>query len=358
MRIGIIGGAGRMGGWFARFFAHEGYDVLIADPVSPGTLTNAQVIESSDVVLFALPLRETAKVIEKLAPLGRKNQLWMDVTSIKREAVKAALLSKAEVLSIHPMFAPTFPSMHGQTVIVSPARVSEEKQAWFMGLLKKHNAKIKIADADTHDRWMATIQGFTHFSAITAAKTLRDSGFDIAESLQFTSQVYRLRIALIARVMQQNPELYADIQLENDLLPEILDHYLEASEELYHIVRTYDREAFIEYFKEAGEYFTESLKNKKGGDAFEETNALVQLLADLTDDNTVRIQAAADRAGLLQDLLTVFSKHNISLTSIHSIRTTQDGFAFHIGLDRSNTDPEIKKVKDELSQQFGVSFLA
>src|SRR3989338_3642874 len=98
---GIIGGKGLIGTFFATVLRQAGLTVLVSDI---GTkLNNRDLIAQSDIVAFAVPLHKTEKIIKGLARYGRRDQLWIDFTSIKTPAINAMLRSKAEVIGLHPM---------------------------------------------------------------------------------------------------------------------------------------------------------------------------------------------------------------------------------------------------------------
>ena len=101
MIIGILGGNGKMGHAFAKFFRKNGEKVLIADRGSP--LSNREVAQKAEVVLVAVPIDLAERVITEIAPFVRKNALFLDVTSIKEKPVAAMLQSHASVIGMHPM---------------------------------------------------------------------------------------------------------------------------------------------------------------------------------------------------------------------------------------------------------------
>lgn len=272
--IGIIGGHGEMGGWFARWFGTFDLPVLISDL---GTeLTNSALVQQADVVLFAVPIDATESVMQALWPDSRPDQLWMDITSIKVEVVKAMLRSKAEVLGTHPMFGGSVDSFNQQTIILCPARVSRW-QGWLEGLLEQSQAKVKISEPETHDYMMTVVQGLTHFSSIALAHAFKLLNVDIPESLSYTSPVYRLHLDMMGRIMEQSPELYADIQLQNKHAKTVIETYIQSAAKLFRLVEDQDREAFVHYFKEAAAYLGDFKKT-----AFEESNALIKALVDIT----------------------------------------------------------------------------
>src|ERR1700719_3861300 len=68
----VIGGHGKMGGWFAEFLASQGFRVAIADPMGglPGFDTVAEWENDPldfDLIVLATPLSTTAGLLEVLA---------------------------------------------------------------------------------------------------------------------------------------------------------------------------------------------------------------------------------------------------------------------------------------------------
>ena len=102
--IGLVGGTGTMGRMFKGLFEASGYRVLISGLDTE--LSNERLVEASDVVIFAVPVRDTVSVIRSLAPLVRPGQLLSDFTSIKQEPVVAMLETDASVIGCHPIFGP------------------------------------------------------------------------------------------------------------------------------------------------------------------------------------------------------------------------------------------------------------
>jgi len=276
--IGIIGGRGKTGSWFARFFKANGYQVLIADQHTK--LTSEKLIARSDVVIFSLPIDITPEVIREFAPLAKPEQLWMDFTSIKTPAVNAMLRSQAEVIGCHPMFGPMVDSIVEQTVIVCPVRVKRWK-GWWERLLKANKATVKISTPAEHDRMMAIVQGLTHFSAITIAHTLRELGVDIPASLSFTSPVYKIHLDMEGRILAQDPGLYAAIQVLNPETREVLHTHLQSVSKLFQTVEQRDLAAFIDYFQKAAEYLGDFKEQ-----ALAESNDLIKALVERQDKTT------------------------------------------------------------------------
>jgi len=100
-------------------------------------------------------------------------------------------------------------------------------------------------EPEEHDRMMAVVQGLTHFQAISAAHCMMRLGFDIEASVEISSPVYRLRLAMIGRILGHDPRLYAEIQTHNPYIPDILRALAESSSLLQERVETKNADGFV-----------------------------------------------------------------------------------------------------------------
>ncbi|MCK4797509.1 MAG: prephenate dehydrogenase/arogenate dehydrogenase family protein [Spirochaetes bacterium] len=250
--IGIIGGTGVMGQMFKRFFEDQGFKVLIASRKTD--LSIEDCARSCDVVIISVPINVTIKIIERVGPLVKKEGLLMDLTSLKVGPVKAMLQSSScSVLGAHPVFGPGLKNFKNQTIVLCPAR-GIKWQRWLEKLLLKNEAKLKICTPSQHDKMMAVIQGMIHFTTITISHVLKEMKIDIAESLDFSSPIYKLRLDMLGRILNQEPRLYGNIEIMNPETPKVLKKYLKTSKKLFDIIKEKDIEKFISYFNEAAEY--------------------------------------------------------------------------------------------------------
>ncbi len=275
-RIGIIGGEGRMGQWFARFFKDSGCQVLSSDLKT--TISSEQLVADSDIVVFSVPISVTVDVIESLLPVIRSEQLLIDLTSIKQPAVQAMLASNAEVLGLHPMFGPQIDSIVGQTVVMCKAR-PRAITPFIEELLVRSGVLLCQSTPEEHDKMMAIIQGLNHFMALVMADCFRRIGVDIGRSLDFSSPIYRMRMAMVGRVLAQDPRLYAEIEILNPASLGPIGKFIESAKELAQHVKDKNIEGFIDYFNQSAEYL---------GDfkdiAMSESNHLIELLHKTTPD--------------------------------------------------------------------------
>ena len=76
--IGIIGGTGGIGKWFADFFNGEGHRVLVSGRTKGPSIS--EITTSCRVVIVAVPIAATLDVIRKTGPLLPEDALLMDLT--------------------------------------------------------------------------------------------------------------------------------------------------------------------------------------------------------------------------------------------------------------------------------------
>ena len=234
--IGIIGGKGEMGKYFADFFEQNGYKVIISDKRTK--LTNIQLTKKADVVIVSVPIGVTEKVINEVAPYIKKDGLLLDFTSLKVFPMKVMSKVKGSYLGCHPLFGPTT-SIEGQMIILCKGK-GNKWYKWWKELLIKNKVVVRELTAKKHDNLMAYIQSLTHFSYLALADTLRESGLKLNELLEFHSPIYRMRMDVMGRILDQDPNLYAQIQIQNPDSLKVMNNLIRLSEEWIKIVETKD----------------------------------------------------------------------------------------------------------------------
>lgn len=342
--IGIVGSAGTYGRWLRGFFArHMGLRVLGHDPGDPAADPPEALLEQADVLLFATPIRVTAALIDdyvRMAAGREAGKLWLDVTSIKQDAVEAMLRSRAEVVGLHPMTAPPkAPTMKGRVLVVCEARLNRWRP-WLGMLLEALEGECVYASAQRHDEMMALVQAMVHASHLAQAGVLEEYAAHLGgleAIMPFRSASFELDVAIAARILSLNPAIYEEIQFGNTHAAEVLDRLLERLAELRDLVRRGDDDArarFRERFLRSREAFG-ARALAEGNYAYERVG---YLLADLVGSRYTSVHLPDDRPGSLCTLLHVFERHGVSLESIHSSRTPGGEVHFRIGFVRG-TDP-------------------
>lgn len=220
MKVGIIGGTGKMGTLFSGVFSRAGHEVQVCGRSCLSRCIDVAV--SSDILMVSVPIRDTVPVIRDVAPFLSKEQIFCDLTSLKTGPVAAMLASRASVVGLHPMFGPTVPSLNGQTIIATPARINDASLASLLSVFEREGARITRSTPQEHDRMMAVVQGLTHSVTLTVAETMRRLGISPESTGPFRSPVYQIEMGLVGRLLSQDPDLYADMLTENPHLPPVL----------------------------------------------------------------------------------------------------------------------------------------
>ncbi len=210
--IGIIGGTGGIGKWFAGFFRETGYKVHVTGRKSGMSLP--ELAERCRVIFVGVPIGSTIEMIRQIGPLVKEDALLADFTSLKTGPVRAMMdSSKSEVVGTHPLFGPDAVSLSGQNIILCPARGSAWAP-WLREVFERGGAVVTESSPELHDRKMAAVQVLTHLGTISLGLTLREMGEDFAGLENFSTPVFRQRLKMIEKVFE-HPGLYTQIIREN-----------------------------------------------------------------------------------------------------------------------------------------------
>jgi prephenate dehydrogenase len=355
-RIGLVGSQGAYGRWLREFFEQRmGLRVFGRDPSGDTALSERELIESVDVLVFCAPIRQTPSVIrhyvEQAAGIER-DQLWLDITSIKAAPVAAMLTSQAEVAGLHPMSAaPKSATLRGRAMVVCEARL-DQWRPWLERFLAASEADCVRAEAEQHDRVMALVQGMVHATHMAQGAVLRELAPDVGglDGIRpFSSVGYELDVAVTRRVLAGNPVIYQDIQFENPYVAPMLERLAVHLDTLRDLVRRNDDDArsqLREQLLDRSRDYVGKASVAEGSYAFER---LGYLLADLHEPRFISVFLPLDKPGSLRALLSVFEQRNINLDSIHSSRSAEGELLFRIGVSRDGASLQeaIKAIEAE-----------
>ncbi|MEI7511707.1 MAG: prephenate dehydrogenase/arogenate dehydrogenase family protein [Candidatus Peregrinibacteria bacterium] len=252
--IGIVGGTGKMGQFFADFFERNGHTVLVSGRCT--AITNADLAKKCDAIIISVPIDATVAVIQEIGPLLNPSQCLADFTSLKKEPVEAMLQSTtASVLGMHPMFGPPLSgSIKGQHIVFCTGR-GPEWENFFREIFEGDSASILVLNPAEHDEMMTVIQGLSHFLDISFAKTIEKMGVNVEKIFEASSPAYAIKMALMGRTLTQSAHLYGNIQISNPQNLNTLEAFFLVAEELKTIIAQKDLPAFEAFFEEGRDYF-------------------------------------------------------------------------------------------------------
>jgi prephenate dehydrogenase len=247
MKVCVIGGAGRMGSWFARYFRDRGHEVSILDldedrSEKVSLELRVRLVRDirgteADVYFVCVP---TSAVTEVLSKINREvvntRATIVEISSVKSplmSALRESLGRGFSVLSIHPMFGPGAgdPSK-SPTVLVSLAGDGSEV-ALARGLMPDFN--FLVMSADEHDRLTSFSLSLTHF--VNMAFCLSICEEDLSRLKEVAGASFNSQIRTLGHVLDGGDAAVADTLILNSKSVYAIERFLEVSRHLLALVR-------------------------------------------------------------------------------------------------------------------------
>ncbi|MBN1237298.1 MAG: prephenate dehydrogenase/arogenate dehydrogenase family protein [Gammaproteobacteria bacterium] len=262
-RVLVIGGAGKMGAWFAEFLASQGYGIELADPHAselpyPRLEDWRDSALDHEIIVVATPIKTAADVLTELAE-RRPRGLVMDIGSLKtplRSALKRLAEAGCRVTSIHPMFGPDTQLLSGRHVIFVDLGVPEATSSARELFASTMAEQIEMSLED-HDRLIAFVLGLSHALNLTFFTALASSGELVPRLQRLSSTTFDAQLRVASLVARDNPHLYYDIQTLNEYGGDALDALTGAAARVRQLVENRDEAGFVELM-EAGRRYMES----------------------------------------------------------------------------------------------------
>jgi chorismate mutase / prephenate dehydrogenase len=259
----VIGGAGKMGGWFVGFLASQGFTVEVADPAT-ATAGVARVDDwrstdlKHDYIVLATPLGITDGILKDLA-LRRPPGVIFDVGSLK-SPLRAGLLALrshgCKVTSVHPMFGPDTELLSGRHVVFVDLG-NEPALAAARELFASTMAEQVVMSLDEHDRLIAYVLGLSHALNIAFFTALAESGEAAPKLARMSSTTFDAQLEVAGLVARESPDLYYEIQSLNDYGAESLEALAQAVERIRTSVLSQDHTAFVALMRRGRDYLAD-----------------------------------------------------------------------------------------------------
>lgn len=269
----IVGAEGSMGTLYRCVFERSGHTVHGIDQAGWDDLP--RLAPRLDLALVVVPIRVTAAVIRRLAAHLAPRTVLADFTSTKTEPVEAMLEAhEGPVMGLHPMHGPDVSHLSRQLMVACPGRNAEEAD-WLLEQCRLWGMRVQETAPQEHDRIMHLVQGLRHFVALLHGSFMRASDLPPNEILAYSSPVYRAELMMTGRIFAQNAELYADIVFASEARRKQLLQFFERHEHLADLVRTDDKEGFVEEFDAVADFFGDFAPQAR-----RESEYLISRLAD------------------------------------------------------------------------------
>ncbi len=215
---------------------------------------NIVAVKHADIVIYAVPIAKTQEVIELTLAHIQPWAIVADVTSIKKFPSRAMQMrDDITVIPTHPMFGPYISSIAGQVCVLTPDEATKQTPAYkfLYQYLQSQKARVIESTPEYHDKMMAVVQGLTHLNMFVVGETMKRLGFNIADSMDFISPIYKLMVSSVGRYLGQNPWLYADIQMYNDEILSVHEKFLDTAKNFHSSVQRKDTQKFCQDIIEA-----------------------------------------------------------------------------------------------------------
>jgi chorismate mutase/prephenate dehydrogenase len=258
-RVLVIGGAGKMGGWFVDFFTSQGFATTVADigvDIAANQFSDWQDAGVDyDVIVVATPLAVSGRILSELAdrkPAG----LIFDIGSLKtplRDGLQRLKDAGCRVASLHPMFGPETELLSARHLIFVDAG-SAEATAAAKELFSATMVDELDMDLDDHDRLIAYVLGLSHALNIAFFTALANSGEAAPKLAKLSSTTFDAQLLVAAQVAQDNPYLYFEIQKLNKFGLAPLEALCESSERIKQLVASGDESGFVDLMQKGREY--------------------------------------------------------------------------------------------------------
>ena len=255
----VIGGAGKMGGWFVDFFDSQGFATVIADTAvepGPGQFKEwRQAGVDYDVIVVATPLAVSGEILAELAKL-KPAGLIFDIGSLKtplQSGLEALLNAGCQVASLHPMYGPDTELLSGRHLIfvdVGCAEATTKAKELFAATMVE---ELDMGLED-HDRLIAYVLGLSHALNIAFFTALAESGEDAPKLAKLSSTTFDAQLLVAAAVAQDNPRLYFEIQHLNKFGLDPLDALCESMMRIRDLVAAGDQAGFVDLMRKGREY--------------------------------------------------------------------------------------------------------
>jgi chorismate mutase/prephenate dehydrogenase len=115
-------------------------------------------------------------------------------------------------------------------------------------------AEQVVMSLDDHDRLVAYVLGLSHALNIAFFTALAESGEAAPKLARMSSTTFDAQLEVAARVAQESPELYYEIQSLNDYGAESLEALSKAVERLRTAVLTQDQATFVALMSRGRDY--------------------------------------------------------------------------------------------------------
>ena len=268
MKVAVIGGAGKMGRWFARYFVRHKHEVTISDIDMESAAafskslgielarSNSEAARSADIIVICTPINTVPTVIEGMLEDLNPTMTVVEISSVKFPVIsimRKISLMGIRGLSVHPLFGPGLEDLSGERMALVP--IKDETSEIRLAKQLFPDLEIISVDFEKHDHVMALTLSLTHFINIVLASVLSKEDIRELKSLGGTS--FKIQLLLSESIMMENSKLCASIQMSNPYTIQYLEMFLSEAHKLMRFIKDGEEEKFINLYEKASSALSE-----------------------------------------------------------------------------------------------------
>ena len=130
-----------------------------------------------------------------------------------------------------------------------------EQCQWVLDQLTMWGNVLVETSAAEHDEIMGIVQALRHFATFSFGQFLHSRRVPIGRTLELSSPIYRLELAMVGRLFAQDPWLYAEIVFATPERLALLKEYILSLQKNLGLVESGDKEEFVARFRKVAEWF-------------------------------------------------------------------------------------------------------
>jgi len=234
--------------FFTRHLLDKGHNLRLYDIIHTRAQNLAEIhdcpwydslfnaISEVDMVLICAPIKEIPGIVRTIVPDMKQGSILCEISSLKMRAV-AALRKKhgnnVQPLAIHPMFGPDIKETQDQTMVVVPVSDQDKEVALADSLFKDMN--IIVADAETHDRIMASILALPYFMNLAFACTLSTENLSLMREMAGTT--FTVQLAVTQSIVGESPELIESLINDNIFSKDMINKFIDESRHIRRMLK-------------------------------------------------------------------------------------------------------------------------
>jgi prephenate dehydrogenase len=234
-QVAIVGAAGKMGTWFASYFAQRGLDVSAYDINQKKILKTSSKIKvqeslfdcvhDADLVLVCVPVQKTPQAVKECTKNMKDGAIIAEISSVKNKTFAALkkIPNNLRPLCIHPMFGPGASKKVEARMLLVPVRNEKIEVKIAKEIFEKANV-IVLPNAKQHDKSIAMVLGLTYFANIVFAR-LMSSG-NISMLKQVSGTTFGLQSLIAESILTEEPDLVIALIGENVYAKKYINRYL------------------------------------------------------------------------------------------------------------------------------------